>query len=534
MCRRQKLEFTFFGNTANSRNIKRKNFPNFQQKKPSRSHVVSGRGKRTAKKSPSHKWIRRLTAVSAACILALSAVSAGAITAINTLGRNIQSIDTSELDNSSDRPTAPIQTDTSATNLLIMGSDSRTGKGNGGYGYVPGERSDTTLLVHIYEGRKSAIVVSIPRDSLVTIPKCKTPSGGSVGPWTTKFNAAFAFGGPICTIKTIEKLSGIRINNFVVVDFNAFKTVVDSLGGVEVCFTTPVYDPIVAGVGGSGLNLPAGFSTLNGENALKFVRARESLGDGSDIGRITRQQEFVSSMIRSVEAKGLLRNPALLYGTASTVTKSLTTSTEFANVRNLERFGLSLTGLSPKNIKLVATPFEYIKGGNVGWTSETKKLWAAIRADKPWPPVSPSPSPSVSASRKPSPSPSVSTDLITPPESITVDVLNATGKTGFAAKVATQLRAQGFQIGSVATAPAKIAKTKVRYSKDYFQSARTLAYSARTSLLTEDDVLGKRIQLVIGPDWRNARKVVLAVTDANNGGINAGTKTCSAGNNRTK
>lgn len=496
---------------------------------------MSGRGKRTAKKTTSHKLLRRLTAISAALILVLSAISAGAITAINNLGRNIQSIDTSELDNSTNRPDTPIQTDTSATNLLIMGSDSRTGKGNQGYGYVPGERSDTTLLVHIYEGRKSAIVVSIPRDSYVTMPRCKTPSGGYVGPWTTKFNAAFSVGGPVCTIQTIESLTGIRVNNFVVVDFNAFKTVVDSLGGVQVCFTTPVYDPIIHGVGGSGLNLPAGFSTLNGEDALKFVRARESLGDGSDIGRITRQQEFVSSMIRSIEQKGLLRNPSLLYATANTVTKSLTTSKDFANVRNLERFGLSLTGLSPKNIKLVATPFVYIKGGNVGWTAETKKLWSAIRHDKPWPLVSPSASPSVSPSVKPSASPSVSTGLITPPESITVDVLNATGKSGLAAKVADQLRARGFIIANVATAPAKIAKTKVRYSKDYYQSARTLAFSARTKLLTQDNALDKRVQLIIGPDWTNARKVVLAVTDANNGGgINAGTQTCSAGNNRTK
>lgn len=499
---------------------------------------MSGRGKRTAKKSNSHKLLRRLTAISAVLILVLSALSAGAITAINNLGRNIQSIDTSELDNSANRPSTPIQTDTSATNLLIMGSDSRTGKGNQGYGYVPGERSDTTLLVHIYEGRKSAIVVSIPRDSYVTMPKCKTPSGGYVGPWTTKFNAAFSVGGPVCTIQTIESLTGIRINNFVVVDFNAFKTVVDSLGGVQVCFTTPVYDPIIHGVGGSGLNLPAGFSTLNGEDALKFVRARESLGDGSDIGRITRQQEFVSSMIRSIERKGLLRNPSLLYSTANTVTKSLTTSKDFADVRNLERFGLSLTGLSPKNIKLVATPFVFISGGNVGWTAKTKQLWAAIRADKQWPPVSPSASPSVSASVKPTPSPSVTTGLITPPESITVDVLNATGKPGLAAKVATQLRAQGFLIGNVGTAPAKIAKTKVRYSKDYYQSARTLAFSARTKLLNKDNALDKRVQLIVGPDWTNARKVTLAVTDANNGGseggINAGTQTCSAGNNRTK
>ena len=497
--------------------------------------MSTSRGKRSVKKTSSHKFSRRLTAAVSIFILLISAVSAGAITAINNLGKNIQSVDTSELDNSTNRPKTPIQTDTSATNLLIMGSDARSGKGNNGYGYVAGERSDTTLLVHIYEGRKSALVVSIPRDSYVTMPKCKTPSGGYVGPWTTKFNAAFAVGGPICTIKTVESLTGIRINNFVVVDFNAFKTVVDSLGGVQVCFTTPVYDPIIPGVGGSGLNLPAGFSTVNGEDALKFVRARESLGDGSDIGRIARQQEFVSSMIRSVEHKGLLRNPSLFYATANTVTKSLTTSKEFANVRNLERFALSVTGLSPKNIKLVATPFVYIAGGNVGWTAKTKQLWAAIKADKPWPPVKPSPSPSASSSVKPSPLPSASTDLITPPESITVDVLNATGKTGLASTAAVQLRARGFVIGNVSTAPAKIKKTKVLYSKDYFESARTLAYSARTKMLTQDNALGKRVQLIIGPDWTNARKVVLAVSNANNGGgINAGTQTCSAGNNRTK
>jgi len=496
---------------------------------------VSGRGKRTAKKTNSHKLIRRLTAIGAALILTLSALSAGAITAINSLGKNIQSIDTSELDSSKNRPVTPIQTDTSATNLLIMGSDARSGKGNGGYGYVAGERSDTTLLIHIYQGRKSALVVSIPRDSYVTMPKCKTPSGGYVGPWTTKFNAAFAVGGPVCTIQTVEALTGIRINNFVVVDFNAFKTVVDSLGGVQVCFTTPVYDPIISGVGGSGLNLPAGYSTLNGEDALKFVRARESLGDGSDIGRIARQQEFVSSMIRSVKQKGLLSNPSLFYSLANTVTSSLTTSKEFANVRNLESFGLSLTGLSPKNIKLVATPFVFITGGNVGWTPKTKQLWAAIKADKPWPPVKPSPSASTSGSAKPSASPSATTDLITPPESITVDVLNATGKSGFAATAAAQLRARGFIIGNVATAPRKVAKTKVLYSKDYLESALTLAYSARTKVLKQDRALGKRVQLIIGPDWTNARKVTLAVTDANNGGgINAGTQTCSAGNNRTK
>lgn len=500
---------------------------------------MPNRGRRSAKQIKSHVWSHRFTAVFASFILLISAVSAGAIGAINNLGRNIQRIDTSELDNSTNRPAAPIQTETSATNLLIMGSDSRTGKGNGGYGYVAGQRSDTTLLVHIYKGRKRALVVSIPRDSYVTMAKCKTASGGYDGGYKTKFNAAFAIGGPVCTIKTVEELTGIRINNFVVVDFNAFKTVVDSLGGVQVCFTTPVYDPIIKGVGGTGLNLPAGFSTLNGEDALKFVRARESLGDGSDISRISRQQEFVGSVIRSIEQKGMLRNPALLYGTANTVTKSLTTSDEFANVRNLESFALSLTSLSPKNIKLVATPFIYIAGGNVGWTKQTDQLWAAIRKDKPWPPIKPTPSTSASASASasPSPSPSATTDLITPPESITIDVFNATGQTGLAQKAANQLRARGFNIGQISTAPVKLKKTTVKYSKDYRESARTVAYSAQTKLLSQDNTLDKRIRLLVGKDWKQARKVILAVTDnsgGTGGGIDAGTQTCSAGNNRTK
>lgn len=502
---------------------------------------MAKRGKRSVQKVKSHVWSRRFTAVLAAFVLLVSAVSAGAIGAINNLGRNIQRIDTSELDNSTDRPKAPIQTDTSATNLLIMGSDKRTGQGNGGYGYVAGQRSDTTLLVHIYKGRKSALVVSIPRDSYVTMPRCKTANGGYEGPYKTKFNAAFAVGGPVCTIKTVESLTGIRINNFVVVDFNAFKTVVDSLGGVQVCFTTPVYDPYIKGVGGTGLKLPAGFSTINGEDALKFVRARESLGDGSDIGRIARQQEFVGSVIRSIEQKGMLRNPALLYGIANTVTKSLTSSEEFANVRNLERFALSLTGMSPKNIKLVATPFVYIEGGNVGWTKKTNLLWAAIRKDKPWPPVKPSPSPTASGSQSPStspsPAPSATTDLITPPESITIDVFNATAKSGLAQKVANQLRARGFNIGQIGTAPTKFAKTTVKYNRNYYESARTVAYSAQTKVLKADSTLDKRIRLVVGKDWKNARKVILAVTDnsgGTNGGIDAGTQTCSAGNNRTQ
>ena len=122
-----------------------------------------------------------------------------------------------------------------------MGSDTRAGQGTG-FGSAGGARSDTAILVHLYEGRKKAVAVSIPRDSEVTIPPCTGPKGQQYGRWTTKFNAAFAIGGPVCTIKTIQSETGLTVDKFVIVDFKAFKQVVDVLGGVRPCLrhTSPL------------------------------------------------------------------------------------------------------------------------------------------------------------------------------------------------------------------------------------------------------------------------------------------------------
>ncbi len=364
-------------------------------------------GKHRAPVTPSsaHPWLRKVTAGISILILIATSLGGGAVYAINSLGKNINALDTSDL-NIQERPETVVQTDTSATNILIMGSDSRAGS-NGSYGDVEGARSDTTLLVHIYEGRESATVVSIPRDSFVEIAGCKMLNGETSLPYKSKFNAAFAIGGPICTVKTVEKLTNIRINNFVVVDFEAFKKVVDALGGVEVCLTSPAYDPIVPGRGGSGLDLPAGYSNITGEQALAFVRARESLGDGSDLGRISRQQEFIASMIRGMMAKGLLSNPAMIYRVLNVVTSSIATNSEFASIKALQDFALSLGSLKPSKINFVTTPYEIIEKGNVGWTSEADELWSALRMDQPWPKpavtISASPSSSASPSVKPSP-----------------------------------------------------------------------------------------------------------------------------------
>ena len=374
-------------------------------------------GKHRAPLAPSsaHPWLRKATAGLSILILLATSLGGGAVYAINSLGKNINALDTSDLNNQ-DRPETVVQTDTSATNILSMGSDSRAGS-NGSYGNVEGARSDTTLLVHIYEGREAATVVSIPRDSYVEIAGCTKLSGGTSQPYKTKFNAAFAIGGPICTIKTVEKLTNVRINNFVVIDFEAFKKVVDAIGGVKVCLTSPAYDPIVPGRGGSGLDLPAGYSNISGEQALAFVRARESLGDGSDLGRISRQQEFIASMIRGMMDKGLMTNPAMIYRVLNVVTSSITTNPEFASTKALQEFALSLGSLKPSKINFVTTPYEIIEKGNVGWTAEADELWSALRMDKPWPePVvtaSASPGASSSPSAEPSTAPSPTTTSIT-------------------------------------------------------------------------------------------------------------------------
>ncbi len=240
-----------------------------------------------------------------------------------------------------------------------MGSDSRTGKGNNKkYGNannagIEGQRSDTTLLFHISGDRTRALGMSIPRDSLVTLPTCKNKQGQQQGGYTGRFNEAFDIGGPGCTIKAVEELTGIYVDHFVVVDFNGFKKMVDAVDGVEICLEKPVNDYH------SRLNLPAGKQTISGEDALAFVRARETLGDGSDIQRIQRQQDFISSMIRKVTSAGVLTNPIKLFNLLDAGTKSLTTDQNLSDLQSIQAIAESMVDIRPSDITFVTVPFTY-------------------------------------------------------------------------------------------------------------------------------------------------------------------------------
>ncbi|WP_431992803.1 LCP family protein [Streptomyces albogriseolus] len=277
-----------------------------------------------------------------------------------------------------DRPTALVK---DALNILLIGSDSRAGAENGRYGRDPGtERSDTVILLHLSAGRRSATAVSVPRDLMVDVPDCRRPDGSRSAPMFAQFNAAFEVGGSACTVRTVEKLTDIRVDHHVVVDFKGFKDMVDAVDGVEVCLNEPIDDE------DAHLRLPAGRVTLDGEQALGYVRARKTLGDGSDTGRIERQQRFLGALVSKVRSNGILLNPVKLYPVLDAATSSLTTDPELASLRGLYELVRGLRDIPAEGVQFLTVPRESY-AGDVNRDQLTQpaagKLFERLRKDEP-------------------------------------------------------------------------------------------------------------------------------------------------------
>nr|WP_225885117.1 LCP family protein [Streptomyces sp. fd1-xmd] len=277
-----------------------------------------------------------------------------------------------------ERP-APLAT--GARNILLIGSDSRSGKGNAGYGGDKGtQRSDTTILLHLPQDRRSATAVSIPRDLMTQIPACLQPDGTRTGASFAQFNWAFEWGGAACTIRTVEKLTDIRIDHHMVIDFSGFKRMVDALGGVEVCLKEPIDDVQAK------LKLPAGRQTLRGEQALGFVRARHSLGNGSDTERMERQQQFLGSLVKKVQSNGVLLNPARLYPLLDAATSALTTDPGLASLRNMYELVRGVRGIPTDRITFLTVPRRpYAPNPNRDELVEpdAERLFRQLREDEP-------------------------------------------------------------------------------------------------------------------------------------------------------
>ncbi|CAL9456300.1 Polyisoprenyl-teichoic acid--peptidoglycan teichoic acid transferase TagU [Streptomyces sp. enrichment culture] len=277
-----------------------------------------------------------------------------------------------------DRPTALVK---DALNILLIGSDSRAGAENRRYGRDPGtERSDTVILLHLSAGRRSATAVSIPRDLMVDVPDCRRPDGSRSAPMFAQFNAAFEVGGSACTVRTAEKLTDIRVDHHVVVDFKGFKDMVDAVDGVEVCLNEPIDDK------DAHLHLPAGQVTLDGEQALGYVRARKTLGDGSDTGRIERQQRFLGALVNKVRSNEILLNPVKLYPVLDAATSSLTTDPELASLRGLYELVRGLRDIPAEGVQFLTVPRESYAGDvNRDQLAQPAagKLFERLRKDEP-------------------------------------------------------------------------------------------------------------------------------------------------------
>ena len=266
-------------------------------------------------------------------------------------------------------------------NILVMGSDSRDCQGCDIDGLTEGgQRSDTTILVHLSADRKHAYGISIPRDSMVNRPACKEKDGSISSAAYGMWNEAFSVGGPACTIEQVEQLTGIRVDHFVVVDFEGFKSMVDAIGGVKVCIPQTWDDRA------HGIYLPAGTRKISGNQALQYVRIRHIPGtDGSDIGRIKRQQAFVGSMVSQVLSSDTLSNPIKVVKFLNAATKSLTVDPGLKNLGKLAGLAQQFQGIGLNNIKFLTIPWQYDPAdpNRVVWLPEAAQVWNAIKNDRP-------------------------------------------------------------------------------------------------------------------------------------------------------
>ncbi|MGI5358747.1 LCP family protein [Streptomyces sp. CA-252508] len=383
-----------------------------------------------------------------------------------------------------------------ARNILVVGSDSRAGA-NAEYGKdLDTMQSDTLMVLHVAANREWAAVVSLPRDSWVQIPACDRGDGTTSSPHRFKINEAFATGGSkgdvggaaACTIKTIEQNTGLRIDHFMAVDFQGFKGMVNALDGVEVCPEQAIHDKKAR------LDLEAGCQTVDDEQALGYVRTRYSVGDGSDTGRIGRQQEFMQALAAKAQEK--LTSPGDLYAVLDSATKSVTTDPALAGIQPLVDLATTVKAI-PKDRLIFLTVPNYPREldvpsdkANIAWQyPQAQDLFTALAKDQ-----------EIDKGRLTTASPS-------PARAIRVQALNGTGTSGAAARAAEHLRTAGYTVAGTGNAPEQADATTVAHPPGLQQQARAVAARLRTTVTptADPDAAPGVITLTIGPDYSGLR-----------------------------
>lgn len=428
----------------------------------------AGRRKRKAPKARGKKALLWTGGVTAFVVVA---AGVGAYILYERFDGNISTIDIGDAGNRDVLADGPM-------NILIIGTDKRTGKGNEGYGDKGSEgHADTNILFHVSEDRTNATAMSIPRDLVTDIPDCETvqPDGSKQtipGTPNARFNVSLGQEGrnPGCTMQTVEAITGIRPDHFMMVDFNAVKELTTAVGGVKVCMAKPIDDPK------SHLKLPEGESTVQGEDALALLRTRDSFGNRSDLDRIKVQQQFLGSMIREMKSSDTLTNPTKLFKLADAATNALTVDQGIGSAKKLMTLAQELGKVDAKNITFVTMPVvdnpaepkpvtvvvDPVKG---------EQLFAMVRSDTSLTEVKQKEKAAKSAQAALLKGPKAA------PADVRVDVLNGGQISGAAGATVSWLQNQQGVLKSTnkANAPEKIEKTTLEYGPNQADQARALA-----------------------------------------------------------
>nr|WP_202543188.1 LCP family protein [Streptomyces sp. SID8382] len=404
-------------------------------------------------------------------------------------------------------------------NILLIGTDRRDGKGNEGYGDAGSVgHADTTLLFHVSEDRSNATVLSIPRDMITDIPDCRTKQeNGSFknipGESEVRFNTSLGQEGrdPGCTWQTVEKLTGLEIDHFMMADFNAVKEMSSAVGGVEVCLAKDVNDPK------SHLNLKKGRHTIEGEEALAFVRTRHTVGFGGDLDRIKLQQQFLSSLMRKMKSSGTLSSPGKLWGLAQTATKALTVDTGIGTVSKLASLGKNLSKVDLKNVTFATVPVVDNTDGATVLLDKTKAepLFAMVRQDVSLTEVK----------EKEKAAKDKQAALLKGPKAdpadVRVKVLNGSGQFGAAQETVDWMQnTEGMlRTSNGGNAPSELKKTTLEYAPNQADQARRLADSmglpaSAMKQGTKDAEPMAEMTLTLGADFKGAGTPISAPSKA--------------------
>ncbi|MEV2256689.1 LCP family protein [Streptomyces sp. NPDC050147] len=486
------------------RRDEQRDVPPQRRRRAPQPEAAGGRRKQKPKKSKSKK-ILMWTGGSLALVLV--AVGATAYFWYEHLNDNINSI-------ADDGASTGGFSKDRAINILVMGTDKRSGEGNEKYGDKGSVgHADTTILLHVSKDRTNATALSIPRDMITDIPDCPTTmKDGSkktiTGTKGARFNESLGQKDrtPSCTMRTVTKITGIVPDHFMVADFNAVKTLSSAVGGVDVCLAKDIDDP------DSHLKLPAGKHTIEGEDALAFVRTRHSVGTGGDLSRIELQQQFLSSLMRKLKSNDTLTSPSKMIKLAEAGTEALTVDSTIADIMKLRDLGMELGKLDMKNLSfatvpVVDNPAEKVHTTVVVNEAKADPLFAMMRADE-----------SLTAVKKKEKKEKAAVAARlkgkkSDASEVRVNIYNGSGKTGAAQATLTYLQnTEGMSKASqLGNAPSVLKKTTLEYAPDQADQARRLADvmglsgSAMKPGKSEKNSQGlPAIKLTLGGDFKGA------------------------------